>query len=405
VGWLVVEDLTMVFALVLLPAVAPMLSGADATTGTETGPALAASVGLAVGKVAVFVALMAVVGRRFVPWLLARVARLESRELFTLAVLVTALGVGALAAELFGVSFALGAFFAGVVVSESELSHRAAAEALPMQDAFAVLFFVSAGMLFDPAVLVRHPGQVAALVAIVVLWKSALASGLLVLLGQPARSAFTVGAALGQIGEFSFMVAALGVTLGLMSRDGQALVIAAALVSIALNGPLLSAVARVAQWLADRAAASAVGEAARTTRELRAAAPPPPASGSPGTAAPDPSDFSDLTGHVVLVGYGRVGATVAEALGRSGARHVVVEEQDRVVAGLADAASTRSTATRRAPTCWSAPGSRARGCWWSRPRSRSARAGSSRSRARRARTSRSPSARTARPSRRSSRTT
>ncbi len=304
IGWLVVEDLTMVVVLVLLPAVAPALRGAGG--GGPGAAALALPLAAAIGKIALFVALMALVGRRFVPWLLEHVARLGSRELFTLAVLATALGVGTIAANLFGVSFALGAFFAGAVISESEVSQRAAADALPMQDAFAVLFFVSVGMLFDPMVLVRETTRVLALVAVIVVWKSALAYVLLRLLRQPPRSAIVVAAALGQIGEFSFVVAALGVTLGLVSRELQALVIAAALIAITVNGPVVSAVTRVVRRGQLRQAAKA----------------------GPGAARPP------LVGHVVLIGHGRVGTTVADALMRAGARYVVVEEQERIVGGL-----------------------------------------------------------------------
>ena len=304
IGWLVVEDLTMVVALVLLPAVAPALRGlGESAPSTAT---LAIPVAVAMGKIALFVALMVLVGRRFVPWLLEQVARVGSRELFTLAVLGTALGVATIAAKLFGVSFALGAFFAGAVISESEVSHRAAADALPMQDAFAVLFFVSVGMLFDPTVLVRETSRVLVLVAVIVVWKSALAFVLLRLLRQPTRAAVVVAAALGQIGEFSFVVAALGVSLGLMTRELQALVIAAALIAIALNGPVVSTVMRVLRRAASRRAADAVG----------------------GSALPP------LAGHVVLIGHGRVGTTVADALMRAGSRYVVVEEQERIVGGL-----------------------------------------------------------------------
>ena len=302
VGWLVVEDLTMVVALVLLPAIAPALRGAG--VAAPGAVALGVPVAIALGKIALFVSLMVFVGRRFVPWLLEHVARVGSRELFTLAVFGTALGVGAIAAELFGVSFALGAFFAGAVISESEVSQRAAAEALPMQDAFAVLFFVSVGMLFDPAVLVRDTSRVLVLVLVIVVWKSTLAFVLLRLLRQGTRSALIVAAALGQIGEFSFVVAALGVSLGLLSRELQALVIAAALIAITVNGPVVSAVMRVMR---------------PRRREADAA---------PGSPRPP------LAGHVVLIGHGRVGTTVADALTRAGARYVIVEEQERIVGGL-----------------------------------------------------------------------
>src|SRR5215468_3176923 len=219
IGWLVVEDLTMVFALVLLPAVAPALGGTTAAGDTNVVLSLA----LAVGKVIAFVALMTFGGRRFVPWLLEHVARTGSRELFTLSVLTMALGVGTIAAQVFGISFALGAFFAGAVIGESELSHRAAADALPMQDAFSVLFFLSVGMLFNPTVIVEYWREVLGIVTIVVVWKSVVAFILLRLLGQSTRSALLVGGALGQIGEFSFIVAGLGVSLGLVTPERQAM--------------------------------------------------------------------------------------------------------------------------------------------------------------------------------------
>jgi CPA2 family monovalent cation:H+ antiporter-2 len=313
---------------VLLPAIAPSLGG---TGGAGAGMAnVALSVAVALGKVVVFVAIMYVVGRRFVPWLLAHVARLGSRELFTLAVIGTALCVGTIAAQLFGVSVALGAFFAGAVISESELSQRAAAEALPMQDAFAVLFFVSVGMLFDPRVLVEHPGRVLALVGLVVLWKSALAFGIVRALGESPRTALVVGTALGQVGEFSFIVAGVGITLGLVSPDVLALVVAAAIAAITINAGTLGWAIRAAQALRRGTPAEELA-AARATREMRVAAAPGDAHAG---TVDDPFEFTDLAGHVVLVGYGRVGATVADALGRAGSPFVVIEEQDRIVGGL-----------------------------------------------------------------------
>ncbi|HET7375023.1 MAG TPA: cation:proton antiporter [Gemmatimonadaceae bacterium] len=307
IGWLVVEDLTMVFVLVLLPAIAPGFAD-----GTGRPPADVASVavtaGIALAKVILFIALMYFVGRRFVPWLLLHVAGSGSRELFTLAVFGTALGVGTIAADLFGVSFALGAFFAGAVISESELSQRAAADALPMQDAFAVLFFVSVGMLFDPAIVVTRPVQLALLVGVVIVWKSALSFGLLRFFGQPKRTAILVGAGLGQIGEFSFILAATGISLGLISREAQALIVAASLIAITANAPLLSVITRLATRLQSRREREAAGGAAE-----------------PGWPAPSA---------VVLVGYGRVGATIAEALRRAAISYVVVEEQERTVRGL-----------------------------------------------------------------------
>ena len=309
IGWLVVEDLTMVFVLVLLPAIAPgFADGTGRPTADVATVAVTAAIALA--KVILFIALMYFVGRRFVPWLLLHVAGSGSRELFTLAVFGTALGVGTIAAELFGVSFALGAFFAGAVISESELSQRAAADALPMQDAFAVLFFVSVGMLFDPAIVVTRPVQLALLVGVVIVWKSALSFGLLRFFGQPTRTAILVGTGLGQIGEFSFILAATGISLGLISREAQALIVAASLIAITANAPLLSIVTRLATRLESRREREAA--AAATTAEP----------GRPAHSA------------VVLVGYGRVGATIAEALRRAAISYVVVEEQERTVRGL-----------------------------------------------------------------------
>jgi monovalent cation:H+ antiporter-2, CPA2 family len=346
VGWLVVEDVLMVFVLVLLPALAPAFRGGASTSVA----AILAPAAVAIAKVAVFVLLMYFVGRRFVPWLLEHVARLGSRELFTLSVIAIALGVGTIAAELFGVSFALGAFFAGAVISESELSQRAAADALPMQDAFAVLFFVSVGMLFDPRVIVEQPVALLTLVALVVVWKSALAFGTLRLLGQPPRAALLLGTSLGQIGEFSFIVAALGLSLGLVTRALQTLVVAAAIVAITLNGPMLAAATRLLQRRADLASRRDAAEAAAAEMERQ-----PPRAVAAATELHDPHDSSDAVGHVVLVGYGRVGHTVAEALTRARARFVVVEEQERIVGGLrarGDAAilgdATRSDVLTRA---------------------------------------------------------
>jgi CPA2 family monovalent cation:H+ antiporter-2 len=230
VGWLVVEDLFTVIVLVLLPALAPILGGNAFSLAGVALPVL-----LTLSKAAAFVALMLVAGTRALPWLLDAVARTGSRELFTLAVVAAALGVAFAAARLFDVSYALGAFFAGIVINASDHSRRAADQAKPLEDAFAVLFFLSVGMLFDPAILVRHPGQVLAVVAVIVLGKSAAAFAIVRLARYPAATALTISASLAQIGEFSFMLAALGRELGLLSRDGENLILAGALVSIALN--------------------------------------------------------------------------------------------------------------------------------------------------------------------------
>ncbi|USE81103.1 Kef family K(+) transporter [Cupriavidus gilardii] len=240
VGWLVVEDLAMVLALVLLPALSGLLvpagSGGEAPEASVTDILL--TVSLTLGKVAAFVAVMLVIGRRFIPWMLERIVWTGSRELFRLGVLATALGVAFGAYSLFGVSFALGAFFAGMVLAESEFSHRAAEESLPLRDAFAVLFFVSVGMLFDPMVLVRDPWGVLATVSIIVVGKSLAALGIVRIFGYSNRTGMTIAASLAQIGEFSFILASLGVFLQILPERAQSLILAGALLSIVLN-PLL----------------------------------------------------------------------------------------------------------------------------------------------------------------------
>ena len=312
VGWLVVQDLAMVLVLVLLPALAP-------APGAAGGVAPWAGIALTLAKVGAFLALMLVVGRRAVPWLLVRVARLGSRELFTLAVLTIALGVAVGASALFGVSFALGAFFAGVVISESDLSYQAGADALPLQDAFAVLFFVSVGMLFDPLILAREPLRVLAAVGVVLAGNALAALVLLVRLGHPARAALLVAASLGQIGEFSFILAGLGVALGLLPPEGRNLVLAAALVSIAGNPLLLAAATAAERWLALR---PYVLDRVERVRH--------------GVAASHDAATSALHDHAVLVGHGRVGRTIAQALARESLPYVVVERDHRTVEALRD---------------------------------------------------------------------
>ena len=239
IGWLVVEDLVMVLALVLLPAVAGAMGGHVADQAENGNIWLA--LGITIGKVVAFVGLMLIFGVRFFPWLLSRVERTGSRELFTLTVIALALGVAFGSAKLFGVSFALGAFFAGMVINESDLSHRAAKDLQPLQDAFAVLFFVAVGMLFDPSILVREPLRVLAVLAIIVIGKSLAAFGIVRVLGGSTRTALIVSAALAQIGEFSFILAGLGVTFGLLPAEGLNLILAGALLSITLNPAVFSA--------------------------------------------------------------------------------------------------------------------------------------------------------------------
>jgi CPA2 family monovalent cation:H+ antiporter-2 len=250
VGWLVVEDLVMVLTLVLLPALAEVLGGRSntpTTGGVDFG--LWASLGITLLKVISFVVLALLFGPRVMPWLLHQVARTGSRELFTLATLAVALGIAFASAKLFGVSFALGAFFAGVVLSESDLSHKAAANSLPLQDAFAVLFFVSVGMLFDPSILISKPLMVAAVLVIILLGKSLAALTIVLALGYPLSTALTVSAALAQIGEFSFILAGLGVTYHLLPTEGLSLILAGALLSISLNPLVFAGTDLLIAWI------------------------------------------------------------------------------------------------------------------------------------------------------------
>ena len=251
VGWLIVEDLAMVLALVLLPVFAGVLgAGAQGLAGQVGGDDFLLTLALTFGKVGIFLTLVLVVGTRVIPWLLEQVTRTGSRELFTLSVLATALGIAFGSAELFGVSFALGAFFAGVVLSESDFSHQAAADSLPLKDAFAVLFFVSVGMLFDPTILVREPLAVLAVVAVIVIGKSLAAFGIVLAFGYPASTALIVSASLAQIGEFSFILAGLGVGLGLLPPEGRDMILAGALLSITINPLVFVGVDRLTSWLA-----------------------------------------------------------------------------------------------------------------------------------------------------------
>ncbi|QNP41303.1 YbaL family putative K(+) efflux transporter [Lysobacter solisilvae (ex Woo and Kim 2020)] len=300
VGWLIVEDLVMVLVLVLLPAMVGMLKGegGDAT-------AILAELIKTVFKVGAFIAVMLLVGRRVVPWILERVAGTGSRELFTLCVLAIALGVAFGSAELFGVSFALGAFFAGLLLNESEFSHEAANETLPLRDAFAVLFFVSVGMLFNPSILIERPVEVLATFAIVVAGNGIAAWTVARLLGKTGSTALLLAIALSQIGEFSFILAGLGVQLDVLPKDGQDLILAGALLSITFN-PLLMA------WLDSRVAAEK-----RVAQKL-----------ADDEAPPIPEGIRD---HVLLVGYGRVGRELARVLREHGVPLVVIDGEDHLV--------------------------------------------------------------------------
>ncbi len=316
VGWLIVEDLFVVLVLVVLPAVAGLLGGTP-PPGHE-GESVGRTIGVTLAKVAAFVALMLVVGRRVLPKVLWLVARTGSRELFTLAIVSAAIGLAYGAAELFSVSFALGAFFAGMMLRESALSHRAAEESLPLRDAFSVLFFVSVGMLFDPAVVVQEPLKLAATVGIIMLGKTAAAVGLVLALRYPLSTALTVGAGLAQIGEFSFILAGLGGELGLLSKEGRSLILAAALVSITLNPIMFAAIDPAVTWVRSR---SSVARAMERSPD-------------PLAELPETVDVRTLTGHVLLVGYGRVGRRIADALAGRGIPFVVAEQRREAVEDL-----------------------------------------------------------------------
>jgi len=311
VGWLVVEDLVMVLVLVLLPPLAGLLEP-DLAQVEDKGQPLWLTLLWTLGKVMAFIATMLIVGRRVFPKVLWWVARTGSRELFTLCVVATAVGVAFGAAKLFDVSFALGAFFAGMMMQESEFSHRAANESLPLRDAFAVLFFVSVGMLFDPAVLWQSPGRLLAVVGIIMVGKTLAAMALVLLFRYPLNTALTVGASLAQIGEFSFILAALGVSLGLLPQEGQSLILAGALVSIAANSALFAAMAPLLTWARANSAIA---------RKLEAR-------DDPLSQLPTSIDQAALTGQVVLVGYGFVGERIAAQL-RAEHLSIVVVDEDR----------------------------------------------------------------------------
>jgi CPA2 family monovalent cation:H+ antiporter-2 len=296
VGWLVVEDVLTVLVLIVLPA----------TVGAKGLGPLAIAAGLALVKLIALVALTFVVGGRVVPWLLNRVAATHSRELFTLAVLVVALAIAVGAAELFGASMALGAFLAGMIVGRSDFSSRAASEALPMRDAFAVLFFVSVGMLLDPSFLLHKPWLVAAALAVVLVGKPIVATGILLAMQQPPRMALALGVGRGQIGEFSFILGTVGQELGVLSHDAGNALVAASIGSISLNPLLFRLVPRLDALLPQRPlreAASSAGE----------------------SYAPLGRRREGDRHRAVVVGYGPVGQTLCRLLGESGIDPVVIE--------------------------------------------------------------------------------
>jgi len=315
VGWLVVEDMVTVLVLVLMPALAGVLGGQGEATNAS---AIWETIGVTLLEITGFVVVMLVVGKRVLPWLLWYVAGTGSRELFTLTVIAVAIGVAFFASSLFHVSFALGAFFAGMIMRESEYSHRAAEDSLPFRDAFAVLFFVAVGMLFDPSILIKQPVQVLSVVAIIILGKSLAAVAIVLALRYPLNTALTVAASLGQIGEFSFILAGLGVSLNLLSQDGMSLVLAGALISIALNPLVFASIKPLTNWVVNKS------DVARRL-SLRM---------DPYSELPISTERKFLEGQVVLVGYGRVGKRIAQSLTDSAIPFVVAEQNRELVEKL-----------------------------------------------------------------------
>ena len=318
VGWLVVEDLVTVFVLVLLPPLSLWLGGNPADDSGASDRNLLATLGVTLGHIALFIALMLIVGRRLFPKLLWQIAHTGTRELFTLCVVAAAVGIAYGSAELFGVSFALGAFFAGMVLRESPLSYRAAEESLPLREAFSVLFFVSVGMLFDPTVLIREPLHVLAVLAIIILGKSLAAFFLVLLFRYPLNTALTVSASLAQIGEFSFILAGLGVKLRLLPEEGLSLVLAGAIISIALNPFVFRAIEPAQAWIRSR---SKLAQALERPDD-------------PLAVLPMTVELTRLTGQVVIVGYERVGRRIGESLAAQGISYVVAEENREIVEQL-----------------------------------------------------------------------
>lgn len=314
VGWLIVEDLLMVLALVVLPALAGPLGG---DSGEESGQSLGLELGLTALKVGAFIALMLLVGRRVIPWLLARVVRTGSRELFTLATLAIAMGIAYGSASLFGVSFALGAFFAGVVLNESELSHDAAENSLPLREAFAVLFFFSVGCLFDPEILLEQPLAVLATVAVIVLGKSIAATLIVLAYRRPLSVALTIAASLAQIGEFSFILASLGLSLKLLDQSAHDLILAAAIISIILNPLLFHGIDLLQPWMERREGRRLINAKGKHAPELD-----------------DEPEPVAQRGHLVLVGYGRVGRYLCDRLDREDPPLIVISDEPEHVTAL-----------------------------------------------------------------------
>ncbi|MDP3777104.1 YbaL family putative K(+) efflux transporter [Methylotenera sp.] len=315
IGWLVVEDLITVLVLVLLPPLASLLGGT--ALGNES-VSIWQTIGLTLLQVAAFIVIMLGIGKRLLPWMLWHIAKTGSRELFTLAVISAAIGIAYGASALFNVSFALGAFFAGMVMRESEFSHRAAQESLPLRDAFAVLFFVSVGMLFQPSILIDKPMSVLAVVAVIVVGKSVAAMAITLAFRYPLNTALVVAASLAQIGEFSFILAGLGASLGILPAEGMSLILAGALISIAINPLIFSAINPFKKWLVGLS-----GLASDLEKRV-----------DPFAELPMSTERKYLEGQVVLVGYGRVGRRIAQELTAHDIPFVVAEQNREVVEGL-----------------------------------------------------------------------
>ncbi len=313
IGWLVVEDLVTVLVLVLLPPLAHILNAGGAVQAAgHAAPAqnLWVSIATTLLSVGAFIALMLLVGRKVMPWILWQVAKTGSRELFTLSVIAAAISIAWGASELFSVSFALGAFFAGMVMRESKFSHRAAEESLPLRDAFSVLFFVSVGMLFDPMVLLNKPVEVLAVVAIIIAGKGLAAAALVLAFRYPLNTALTVAASLAQIGEFSFILGGLGVSLGLLPQEGMNLILAGAIISIAANPFIFNTMKPFGAWAVKHS---------KTVRRMDGR-------DEPLAELPTATEDRFLKGQVILVGYGRVGKRIAEVLDTQGIAYVVVDQ-------------------------------------------------------------------------------
>lgn len=317
VGWLVVQDMVTVILLVLLPPLSVMLGGNVANPQTDPLWQLILET---LGRVILFIVLMLVVGKRLFPWLLWQVAKTGSRELFTLCVLAVAIGIAYGASEIFKVSFALGAFFAGMVMRESQYAHRAAVESLPLRDAFSVIFFVGVGMMFNPMVIVDHPLHLLGVLVLILIINPAVSACLVLFFRYPLHTALNLGACLGQIGEFSFILGTLALSLGLLNEEGLNLVLATAIITIALNPFAFASISKATAFLVKKSKIARV-----------AAARPDPQS-----TMPDEVEKKGITHHIVVIGYGALGSKVAAGLKRVGIPFVVVDKDDAIVTELRD---------------------------------------------------------------------